>query len=216
MTSLRMVLSLVLLAASAVLTGCPAVAWTAAQFAPPQKVKPIFEMPKDQKVLVFVDSDRPLSFEPIKGMLTDNLNKQLLDHKIAASVVSRNRLLDVLDEPREHMLSNAEVGQKVGADLVLYIKIEKFSVKDDEASPLYVGRLSVTARLIDVKNLKRIWPTDQNEHVVQPLELNPVDESSPSYGNVVATALAEGMSDRLAKFFYEYTVPNTGEAPAGH
>jgi hypothetical protein len=201
------VLALVSLTA---LSGCTAIAYIAAQFAPPQKVKAITELPKNKTLLVYIESEYPLSYEPIKGMLTDVLNKELLDKKIAGAVVSRDRLLEVVANITDPTVSKQEIGRKLHADLVLCVAIESFSVRESEDSPLWQGKMKVSLKVIDVGNVKKLWPLDQPEYPVPLVEL-PVDENfSPTYGNIVAKALAIKTADRIAKLFYEHEVPNTG------
>jgi hypothetical protein len=207
-------LTMLALLAGAAMTsgGCAVFAWTAAAFAPPQKVKPVFEFPRGKKVLVFVDSDYPLSYEPVKSQFTEEISRQLLENKIAASTVPYPLLQNLLDAPSQRTLSVSEVGAKAGAEMVLYVKVEKFSVKDEESTPLWIGRMSATVRVVEVGK-GRIWPKDQGEFILPAMELHPVDELSPSYGQQVAQELAVKMGDRIAKLFYEHTVPNTGQEP---
>ncbi len=203
---------IVALAVAAVfLGGCmQAFAWTAAQFAPPRKAKPVFEIPKDQIVLVYVDSESPLSYEPIKNMLTDVLNKELVANNIARSTISRDRLLDTLSDSQYASASKLEVGRKLGADLVLCVSVDQFSVRESDDSPLWTGRMKVNVRVLDVHKVKKIWPGDQPEYLLPLVELPAVADSSPTYGNNVAAALAIKTGRRIAKLFYEHTIPNTG------
>ena len=199
---MRSITTLILMLAALAQPGCQIFAWTVAQFGKPPKVKPVYEIPKDKKILVFVDSDVPLNFEPIKCNLTEELNSQFIGNKIAGSVVSYVKLMDVLESTKKR-LSVSEVGKKLDADYVLYVRIEKFSVKDEEATTLWQGKLQVAVRLVDVQKGK-VWPTDQKEYVLPLIELSPVDESSPGYGADIARQLSQQMADEVAKLFYEH------------
>lgn len=203
-------LGVLALAALTTLCGCTAIAYIAAQFAPPRKVKAITELPKNKTILVYIESEYPLSYEPIKDMLTDELNKELLINKIAGAVVPRDRLLEVMANFGDATVSKQEIGQKLHADMVLCVAIENFSVRESDNTPLWAGKMKVSLKVIDVGNIKKLWPLDQTEYPVPLVELPEVEDSTPTYGNIVAKALAIKTARRITKLFYEHEIPNTG------
>jgi hypothetical protein len=203
-------LSVLALVSLTAMSGCTAIAYIAAQFAPPRKVKAVTELPKNKTILVYIENEYPLSYEPIKGMLADELNKELLANKIAGAVVPRDRLLEVVANITDPTVSKQEIGQKLHADLVLCVAIESFSVRESEDSPLWQGKMKVSLKVIDVGNVKKLWPLDQTEYPVPLVELPEADDSSPTYGNIVAKALAIKTARRIAKLFYEHEIPNVG------
>jgi len=203
-------LLILLLPLAVVLCGCPLVSWVVAQFAPPQKVKPKYTPPAGKKILVFVDDPfDQLDYEPIKGLLAERLNKQLVEHEVAGQTVPFRRMLHlVAATPGFNRLAISEVGQKLGADIVLYVRIDRFSLKDSEASPLWHGRFGTTVRMVDVATKARLWPTDWAEGLtIKPIELPTTEDASPQYGYEVAKKLADAMADRIAKLFYGHTIP---------
>ena len=203
-------LSVLAMASLMMLSGCQGVAYLVASLAPPRKVKPITELPKNKTILVYIESEYPLSYEPIKDMLTNELNKELLEHKVAGAVVPRERLLDVMTTITDTTVSKQEIGQKLHADLVLCVAVESFSVRDSEDVPFWSGKMKVSLKVIDVKNVKKLWPLDQLEYPVPLVELPETPNDSATYGNIVAKALAIKTARRIAKLFYEHEVPNTG------
>ena len=195
--------------------GCgPVIGWFVNAFAPPQKVKAVYQPPKGKKMLVLVDDIRnPVSYEPVKRELTERLNRQLEENKVAAQTVPYQSVLDLVTASTSfHELSVVDVGQKLGADLVLYVHVDRFSVKDDEASPLWQGRLEATVRMVDVQRglaekRPRLWPEDRDEgYVVEPVETQPESHPSENYGEQLAETMAEQMADRIAKLFYDHEV----------
>jgi len=196
--------------ASAILmAGCgPFIGWTANVFARPQKVEAVYEPPKGKTFLVFVDDMlNPVTYEPIKGELAEMLSRQLIDNKIAAKTIPYSKLLTLAAAtPEFNRLSVSEVGEKLGADIVLYVMVDRFSLKDNEATPLWKGRLSTTVRLVAV-GIDRLWPTDRPEgYPVEPVEMPPETHPSPTYGEVLSKKLAEKMADRIAKLFYKHEI----------
>jgi hypothetical protein len=204
----RIARAAVLATLSVSLGGCAVISWVTAQFAPPKKVPAVYKAPKGKKVLVFVDDvRRPVSYEPIKRLLTDRLNEQLDEHNIAGETVPYDRLVDVMAAtPSFHRLSVSEVGERVDAELVLYVEINRFSLRDDPDSPLWAGTLDTTVRWMEVGQ-GRLWPRDRPRgQPVKPVELPMVDEPSPTYGQKVASELATKMADRIARLFYDHKI----------
>jgi hypothetical protein len=200
-------------AVSTGLAGCAPVAWTAAQFAPPQKVEALFHLPKDKKALVFVDDYlSEVRYEPIKALLADQVNQRLTKQELVASTIPHQKLAELsaarttFDE-----LAISQVGQELGADIVLYVHIDAFSTKDLEDSPLWHGRFQTTIRAVDVR-AGRLWPTDRPEgYAVGPIETPPTDNSAANYESQVAGELAEMMAERIVNLFRDHYVP-AGEA----
>ena len=188
--------------------GCAPFAWFVALFEQPVKVKAVFKPPKGKTMLVFVDNlSHWLDYEPVKGELTERLNKQLREHGIAAGTISHERLSEfIAATPRFNQLGVIEVGQRLGADIVLYVQIDKFSLKDDRVSPVWRGRFHVTVRVVDVK-AGRIWPKGPGPgYVVPPVEIPARTDSSATYGAHLAKIMAGKMADRVAKLFYDHEV----------
>ena len=197
----------VLLSSCFLAAGCMQFAgWFVNAFAPPQKVKAIYKLPVGKKVLVFVeDLTSPVNYEPIKAKLTESLNRRLIEHKVAGSVVPYENLLTLMTAtPNFNELHINEVGQKLEANLVLYVRVDSFSLKE-QASPLWHGRLASTVKVVDVKE-GRLWPKDRPEgYPVKMVEI-PVSRPVEDYQEQLSDALADRMSDQIAKLFYAYQV----------
>jgi len=196
--------------------GCgPVIGWFVNAFAPPKKIKAVYKPPKGRRIMVFVDDLlNPVSYEPIKSDLTEQLNSQLMEHKVAAQTVPYEDLLDLIAAtPEFNTLSIGEVGQRLGADIVLYVQIDWFSLREAEGSPLWQGRLETTVWMVDVqmamlrKSECRIWPDDRSTgYHVNPIEMPAEANSSEGYGRALAKVMAGRMADRIAKLFYDYQI----------
>jgi len=196
-------------AISAALCGCAAVAWTVAQFAPPQKVKALYRLPKDKKVLVFVDDYlSEIRYEPIKGLLTDRINERLTKQALAAGTIPYRSLADLSSaKARFNDLAISQVGQELGADIVLYVHIDAFSTKDLEDSPLWHGQFQATVRVVDVRT-GRLWPTDRPEgYALNPVETPSSENSAANYESQLAGEMADTMSQRIVNLFCDHYVP---------
>ncbi len=188
-------------------SGCAVLHYVGMLTEPSKKVDAEYKPPADRKVLVFVDDIRmPVSYEQIKTDLTDRLNVQLLENKIAGKVIPSEMLQNYIAmTPKFNQLSVAEVGKELGADLVLYVEITRFSLRDSDQTPIWQGRLATSVRWVDVKTAKRLWPSDRIDGYDVPLMELPTEENvSAAYGAEIAKQLAEGMSAQIAWFFYDH------------
>jgi len=192
------------------LAGCPAVGWFAAQFAPPPKVDPLYTFPKGEAVLVFVDDPTAtVQYAPIKAELTERLIEELRANNACDEIVPQIRLLDVGARSGFDQLAISEVGRQCGADVVLYVQIEEFQLKDEPDHPLWHGRIRTSIRVVDVKE-GRLWPKGRPDgHPMDLIETPMTPEAASGYRTQLAGELADRMADRIAKCFYKHR-----EAPA--
>lgn len=216
MTKPRHATACLLLLAPMALGGgsCALPAWFAAQFSPPKKVDAEFELAKGKKVLVFVDDMlNPVSVPLVKIELSRQLGKQLVAHEVAAETVSYDRLADlVAATPNFNRLTVGEVGQKVGADIVVYVQMDEFTLKDEGVEELWRGRLQTTVRVVDVVK-GRLWPRDRPEGYPVPAVTTPTQADSEIRAEELTRTLAAQMADRIAKLFYEHETPHEGGWP---
>jgi hypothetical protein len=207
---------MLLLAGCLSLCGCLSLfGWTVAAFAPPQTVKAKYKLPKGKKVLVLVDDIRDLErFQVVRQPLTRSLNRELTKARVAAETVPFDRVLDLAcRQPHFHQMEVKEVGRRLGADIVLYVRVDGFSLRDHEVVTLWHGRLGVTVLVIDVaKGL--LWPQDRPGGLALPdIELKEVDNPSEQYGQTVTEDLCRAAADRIAKLFYDHRAPAQTASP---
>jgi hypothetical protein len=125
---------------------------------------------KGQKILVLVD--QPASFSAYANLrfyLTDTIIKMLqVKAEIKPSLfIDYKTLADFrAGTPDFYMLSPAQVGEKLGADLVLAVTIIDCRITDiGEAG--YNGSLDANAALYKVATGEKLWPTIEQSQLVQ-------------------------------------------------
>jgi hypothetical protein len=198
--------------------GCTqTLAWTVAQFAPPKKVKAVYEAPKGKTYLVFVEYlPAQTPWDQIKAELASRISRKLQEQpagttKFAANVISYERLQDLAATTKDFQtMPRSEVGRKLGADIVLYVQIEDFSLRDSPFMTLWQGRLGASVWLVDVQQTRRIWPAEappDSGYQAPPVVLKPTNNPSPTYGEEIAHELAEQMADHIVKLFYDHEEP---------
>ncbi len=124
---------------------------------------------KDQKILVLVD--QPASFSAYANLrfyLTDMIIKTLqVKAKMKPSLFTDYKMLADLraGTPDFYMLSPVQVGEKLGADLVLVVTITNCRITN-LAEAGYNGSLDANAALYKVATGEKLWPTiEQSQRV---------------------------------------------------
>ena len=125
---------------------------------------------KDHKILVLVD--QPASFSAYANLrfyLTDMIVKTLqVKAKMKPSLFIDYKMFADLraGTPDFYMLSPAQVGEKLGADLVLAVTIIDCRITNiGEAG--YNGSLDANAALYKVATGEKLWPTMEQSQLVQ-------------------------------------------------
>ena len=197
------------------LGGCAVAAWFATLF-PPDKVKPLYEIPKNNTLLVLVEDPKHHAGETaLKTELTEFLNQEFEQRGLVEHVVSYRQLINLAAATENfRALSTSEVGKKLDADVVLYVQVDEFSLKDDPNSPFWHGNLSTLVRLVSVKE-GRLWPRELPEgYKPRKVDGGSVSgDGSRRFEQKLVRDMALEMADNIAKLFYEHRGQPHGALP---
>lgn len=198
----------------AILPGCAVFAYLVTEFAPAQTVEAVYELPKDKRVLVFVDDygnpDDAVAARDIKRRLTRKLNHEFEQYEMVAATVPYAKLVDVQGAtPNFRSLRTEEVGQKVDADLVVYVHLDRFVLRDPDSGRLWHGRLECSLKVLNVKQGMagrggRLWPQDAELHSVKAVDIPAESETSATHGEVLTRELIDAMAVRIGKVFRDH------------
>jgi hypothetical protein len=191
-------------------SGCQIIPWMEAVFAKDQEVPAEFEIPKDATVLVYV-TDRHLAdiadSVRMKRELTHAINVQLLHHELVTEVVAYEDLQALIaSDPNFHSLTPGEIAAKLGANMVLSVRMDEFSLRDNEFDTLWSGKLKTRVRLTNSDD-DLVWPKDRPLGLSMPM----VDEvthreTTETYGIKLTDMMAAESADDIGKLFREYKI----------
>ena len=197
------------LAALASSTGCRAtIAYIVAITARPPKVAAVYDPPKGKTIAVFVDDPADvIGYEPARRKLVEEINHLLKDHGVAGRTVSYEAMQTALagtTRAADPTFSLSEIGQVVGADVVLYLEVKEFRLKDNPSLPIWNGTFVTLARMVEV-GVGRLWPKDRAQgYPVPPAKERIRHEVSETFGRTLAVLLAEKMARNVAQLFYKH------------
>ena len=205
----RQIILIALLATmGAAVSGCQIFGWLASVLAPPKNVPAAYKLAPGGKVLVLVDDvGKPVRYEQIKRLLTEKINRLLLDNDAAEQVVSYEDVFRLTAGRKDfNRLGIANIARELGAKQAIYVYLDEFSLKDNPNISLWRGKLGVLVRVVDLEGEIK-WPTDRPEgHRPEAAETDQVDDPSPTYGAKVAAELADEMAMKIARLFYKHSV----------
>jgi len=201
----------VLLMLAAAVGGCgPVISWVVGQFQRPKKVAALYRLEPKQHLLVFVESPG-VEGEMLCRDLTDLLNRQLRAKGLVRRTIPYAELMAMRLSRRDFgSLGIVAVGRALRADQVLYVHVDRFSLKDNPADVLWRGRLEVTVRVVRTAGEGqaggvRLWPKDRPKgYPVGPVVRDPTVETSAGYRGRLRRALATDAADQIAKLFYTH------------
>jgi hypothetical protein len=176
-------------------------------FEPPSEVAARFALPEGKKVLVFVDDfRRPVTYAPFKRKLTEQINKRLLDSKVAASLVPYEKFEHLAHAERKfNQMSIPNVARRLKADLVVYVEIHKLQFREHGSNSLWRGRAHVEVKVVD-STRGLLWPKDRPAgHRVEYVDPRPSEGTSPTHWEVVASRIAAALGREIAQLFYRHT-----------
>jgi len=126
---------------------------------------------KTQKILVFVDQPTYLSDYPnLRFYLSDVINRILRDKaKVKPELlINYQALADLrMKTPDFSILTPPQIGQKLGADLVLAVTIIDCKVSELSGGVYYSGSLDAHAALYSVSSSEKLWPAAEQSRLVQ-------------------------------------------------
>lgn len=176
---------------------------------PPTK-SAAFELDASKTYVIFIDDLRSrLPKRSLRDIVSQAAEERILaegllkpDNLISATATRRV----AASETNVNKLTIVEIGQRVGADVVIYITVDGFLLTRDgvSAMPTVLSRM----KILDVHENRRIWPGAEEGHsiIVQP-QRQQGDLSTDLAGrNAMEVALAKRFGVAIAQVFYKHEI----------
>jgi len=194
-------------AAPLALAGCNIVGTAAYIVEGPPKVPAQTSLDRDRPTVIFIDdraSNVPRrSLRVIAGqsaeetMIAERVVRQ--ENMIAAQSSLRAASTEDPDDP----MSIADLGRAVGAEVVVYVTVDQWTLSRDGVS--YSPLIATRVKIVDAENRERIWPQGGNGFS---LRIEPTARSGELPRTAAERAEAENdlarrLGAAIAKLFYE-------------
>ncbi len=170
----------------------------------------------DRKTVVFVD-DRTniLSRTQLRAVIGDKVSTDLMKKGLVSDTIATRDAIAIArkDETADKPIPISEIGQRVGADTIIYVQIENFAL----SAPGGVARPSAqaTVKVIDVSGRSRLYPAP-SELKGQPVATSMREVSEDLYQSTagrrqIEDILAAEIGAEVAKLFYKHEVTELGK-----
>jgi len=182
----------------------------------------------DVPTLIMVE-DRGLRLEDpaLPTFLANAIAADLRDHGALgrAEILEQSELGRLSGEfGREfNSLGIDEIGQRVGAQQVLYVEVQR--VQLERAPGLWEPRVSAGVKVIDAVGRERVYPPVESiegvavrprgRPVVATLPAHAPDGPDRAYRLSVLEALAQRLATRVGQLFYDHKAPRPGDRLPG-
>lgn len=202
---MRIVLMLVFVALSILSTGCNILGPAYVLFQGPPKVHAEHDLDRQRTVAVVIDD--PDSIVPSMGyrrVMLATVQEQLASGAKVKEVIDSRDTMAVLqrDSARER-LSLAEIGKAIGAEQVVWARVEGFSLAARTGE--YRPNAQLRVKVIDVTANERAWPNEPPDGFLLDVNMRVRPDYVPSSGPEERTAmedLARYTGRAMAELFY--------------
>lgn len=181
----------------------------------PEKVKAVYHLDKDRPTLIFVDDrNNHMPRRSLRLVAAQQAQDVLLKHEVLTNVIDVRPALAVASREREgQAISVVDVGRAVGAEVVIYVSVDQFTVSTDgqSISPAVTMRM----RVIDVTRNERVFPLDHPRGWSFGVRTHPKAGYAPiERGDLIQAEnmLAQQAGLAIAQLFYDHEKPLTARA----
>lgn len=96
-----------------------------------------------------------------------------------------------------------QVGEKLGAEQVLYLNVERFTLHGEPGAPVYKGEFTVRVKVLSTNREKdvRVWPSEESGKRVT-VTSAPIPIDSEKSASDIATELGIKLGKQVAMMFY--------------
>lgn len=204
------VLSLALLSLT-LISGCNIIAPVAYAIHGPEKIQPVYTLPENAKTVVFVDDpSSKIAQRRLRYTMSEVATHTLLEKRVLTDMLDPRGIIGAASkEDHTSRMSITELGQSVGADIVIYALVTRYSLSPESGS--YLPQAFLRVKVMDVATGQRLFPDANFGH---PLEVQipqrpGVAPNTASDRVAIEEQLAARAGLGLAQLFYKHELPET-------
>lgn len=158
-------------------------------------------------LLILIDDPKSQITEP-RGErdLHRTISARFLENDVNKRVVPYSDLAQMRQSERKFdRLATRDIGEKLGADQVLHLIVERFTLNAEPGAPIFKGEYSVRVRVLSTerKHDVRLWPREQSGKLVA-VSMPSMPSDSEKSASEYAAELAAKLGDEVSKLFYDH------------
>ncbi|MFQ5429487.1 MAG: hypothetical protein ACE5E1_04175 [Phycisphaerae bacterium] len=161
-----------------------------------------------QPLLILIDDREGLVTQPralreLHATIAENFIKFDVNNRvIPARELQRLRQKS---ERKYDRMTIREVGEKLGADQVLYVRIKRFTVAAEPGAPLFKGEFAARVKVISTARQSdvRLWPSEQSGRLCS-ASTNPRAMDGEKTAADIGAELGIRLGQEIAGLFFEH------------
>lgn len=158
-------------------------------------------------LLILIDDRNNLITQPTAmRKLHKGVADRFLEYRVNSRVVpfSEWQRLQQSDKGYDKMTIR-EIGATLGADQVLYIRVDRFTLHSEPGAPLFKGDFAIRVKVVSTARRSdvRIWPRERSGRRVSATTEAQSSEGGKS-ASQVTEELTKQLSLKIAELFYEH------------
>jgi hypothetical protein len=169
-------------------------------------IEPLYTLTKGPLLILIDDRDikvtEPHAIRQVHKIISD----AFLEYRVNRRVVPLEDWRALRRSAKNYdRLTIREIGEKLGADQVLYISVDRFALRAEPGVPLFKGEFVVRVKVLSTQRKPdvRLWPRLDSGHRVAATTPSISSEGDKSAGDV-ARELAAKLGDAVAMLFYQH------------
>jgi hypothetical protein len=167
----------------------------------PEKVQKLYDLDRTRPTVVFVD-DRAsrLPNRTVRRQIGMTAEQVLAAEGKIKTMISSQDMLALTERERYGTpLGIAEMGEAVGAEVVVYVTMDSFTLTADGEN--YVPEATGRVKVIDVKTKRRLWPPEDGSlEEWHPLTITaPQKQGSPPRSTSERIGAQQSLAERFGK-----------------
>lgn len=166
-------------------------------------IEPEFKL-TSAPLLVLIDDRYSMVTEPRTIRETHaTIAENFLEFRVNQNVIPLQDAQRLQSDPKYPEMSVRQIGERLGAEQVLYIDVEKFTLQGEGGAPIFKGIFAARVKVLstDRKADVRLWPEGESGRRVE-VTTDPKPMDGDTSAADVATELGIKMGQEIAKFFY--------------
>jgi hypothetical protein len=195
----------------ALVPGCNIVAPVAYAIHGPEKIQPVYTLPEGAKTVVFVDDpSSKIAQRRLRYTMSDVATRTLLEKRVLTDMLDPRGIIGAASqEDHENRMSITELGQSVGADIVIYALVTRYSLSPEAGS--FLPQAFLRVKVMDVATGNRLFPDSEFGYPMEVQIPQRPGVAPATSGDRVAIEeqLAARAGLGLAQLFYKHELPET-------
>lgn len=187
-------------------SGCQSLAGFMVGMQGGELIKPEFEL-TDGPILVLFDDragriDRPQALRKAHKVVSDLFAEERVNSRVIPFTEWQRFQQNAEKYDR---LTIREIGERMGAEQVIYVGVERFATQSQEGAPIFQGLFEARVKVISTDRTRdvRMWPRDGAGYRIK-VSTDPTPMDGDTSEGDVADELGAKMGEKVAKLFYEH------------